>query len=148
MCVHSCVYSFLLIKTQTILCLSSYVSGTVKGLLKPLHFCYPWIRCIYFKPTLNPMFLPGKAYVLPVVLGLMEIVSTPFCILELLEWFKIPDYTILILEQPSPWWNYVVENRLNPWLKVVKAARHFCEHAVFSKDINPEIFSSTQRRCR
>lgn len=82
----------------------------------------------------------------------MELVSKPFHsphVLELLEWFAIPNFTVLILERPSPCMDLLDFCELyggklpeplaqDIMRQVVKAARHCCDQGVFHNDIKPE----------
>ncbi|KAM9483091.1 uncharacterized protein Hap1MRO34_008131 isoform 2-T2 [Clarias gariepinus] len=97
------------------------------------------------------MTMPEDSRVVPIEVGLMELVSKPVrCpyVLELLEWFEIPKYNVLILERPSPCMNLVQFCQLHKGklpepvardiiLQVIVAARHCCDCGVFHNDIKP-----------
>ncbi|KAF5897318.1 aurora kinase-like isoform X1, partial [Clarias magur] len=97
------------------------------------------------------MTMPDDSRVVPIEVGLMELVSKPVSspyVLELLEWFEIPKYNVLILERPSPCMNLVQFCELHKGklpeamtrdiiLQVIVAARHCCDCGVFHNDINP-----------
>lgn len=82
----------------------------------------------------------------------MKMVSKPFgCenVLELIEWFEMADYYILVLEQPSPCMDLhefckLHKGRLSEPLarqimhQVVQAARHCCDCGVLHGDIKAE----------
>ncbi|KAF5907246.1 NAD kinase isoform X1, partial [Clarias magur] len=96
--------------------------------------------------------MPGETQLLPMEVALMEMVSKPFhCdnVLELIEWFEMPDCFILILERPSPCVDlrqfvHSHKGRLsepvaqNIMRQVVQAARHCCECGVLHRDIKAE----------
>lgn len=98
------------------------------------------------------LFQPGETQRLPMEVALMEMVSKPFhCdnVLELIEWFEMPDCFILILERPSPCVDlrhfvHSHKGRLSEPLtqnimrQVVQAARHCCECGVLHRDIKAE----------
>lgn len=79
----------------------------------------------------------------------MDMVSKPFScpyVVELLQWFEIPDYIVLILERPSPSMELPDFCKLQGgklpeplardiMLQLVQAARHCCDHGVFHNDI-------------
>ncbi|XP_053337567.1 serine/threonine-protein kinase pim-2-like, partial [Clarias gariepinus] len=95
---------------------------------------------------------PGETGVLPIEVGLMELVSKPFrspYVLELLEWFEIPNFIVLILERPSPcvdllgfcdFYNGKLPEALarDIMLQLVRAAYHCYNCGVFHNDIKPE----------
>ncbi|XP_053354159.1 serine/threonine-protein kinase pim-1-like [Clarias gariepinus] len=97
------------------------------------------------------MTIPEDSRVVPIEVGLMELVSKPVrspYVLELLEWLEIPNYNVLILERPSPCMNLVQFCELHKGklpepvardiiLQVIKAARHSCDCGVFHNDIKP-----------
>lgn len=81
----------------------------------------------------------------------MEMVSEPLrspYVLELLQWFEIPNYIVLILERPHPCMDLLefceVRSGKLPEplardliLQMVQAARHCCDSGVFHNDIKP-----------
>ncbi|KAK3521034.1 hypothetical protein QTP86_007663 [Hemibagrus guttatus] len=96
--------------------------------------------------------IPGETESLPLEVALMQMVSKPNRhenVLELFEWFEMPDCYILILERPSPCKDlnqFKVDN--NGWLleplaqhimrQVVQAARHCSDCGVLHRDIKAE----------
>ncbi|KAK3506311.1 hypothetical protein QTP70_016497 [Hemibagrus guttatus] len=96
--------------------------------------------------------IPGETESLPLEVALMQMVSKPNRhenVLELFEWFEMPDCYILILERPSPCKDlkqFKVDN--NGWLleplaqhimrQVVQAARHCSDCGVLHRDIKEE----------
>ncbi|KAF5897359.1 PAS domain-containing serine/threonine-protein kinase-like isoform X1, partial [Clarias magur] len=102
-------------------------------------------------PYFGMMTMPGETGVLPIEVGLMELVSKPFgspYVLELLEWFEIPNFIVLILERPSPCvdladfcehYNGKLPEALarDIMLQLVQAAYHCYNCGVFHNDIKP-----------
>ncbi|XP_058258454.1 serine/threonine-protein kinase pim-1-like [Hemibagrus wyckioides] len=88
---------------------------------------------------------------IPVEVGLMQMVSKPVCspyVLELLEWFQIPDYMVLILEKPSPCMDLLKFCELHGgklpeplvrdiMFQLVQAVRHCFDCGVFHNDVKP-----------
>lgn len=97
-------------------------------------------------------FQPGGTQTLPLEVALMQMLSVPprsRNVVELLEWFDLSDWVVLVLERPSPCSDLqefcICNNGLlsesmvrNIMSQVVQAARHCCNHGVFHRDIRPE----------
>ncbi|XP_060760016.1 uncharacterized protein LOC132870393 isoform X2 [Neoarius graeffei] len=97
--------------------------------------------------------IPGEKDPLPLEVGLMLMTSTQsHCenVVELLEWFEVTEWIILVLERPSPcmdlqeYCSSYYNNEMPETLardimwQVVQAARHCCDHGVLHRDIKSE----------
>ncbi|XP_060760594.1 serine/threonine-protein kinase pim-1-like isoform X4 [Neoarius graeffei] len=97
--------------------------------------------------------IPGEKDPLPLEVGLMLMTSTQsHCenVVELLEWFDVTEWIILVLERPSPcmdlqeYCSSYYNNEMPETLvrdimwQVVQAARHCCDHGVLHRDIKSE----------
>ncbi|KAK3539996.1 hypothetical protein QTP70_019628, partial [Hemibagrus guttatus] len=100
---------------------------------------------------IQPIEIPGMGKVHAEV-ALMKIVSeSPKCsnIIELLEWFEMPDRIVLVLERPSPCVNllefaesqgdHLTEDQARDvMLQVIRAAQHCCDRRVLHRDIKSQ----------
>ncbi|KAK2854987.1 hypothetical protein Q7C36_006856 [Tachysurus vachellii] len=110
------------------------------------------IKVSQLDPYLGMITIPGETTPIPIEVGLMKMVSQPRrCpnILELLEWFVVQNYLVLILENPSPCMDLMDFCDLHGgklpeplardiMVQVVQAACHCCARGVFHNDIKLE----------
>ncbi|KAK2864733.1 hypothetical protein Q7C36_003887 [Tachysurus vachellii] len=110
------------------------------------------IKCVAKTVYSKNITIPGGTQTLPLEVALMQMLSVPprsRNVVELLEWFDLSDWVVLVLERPSPCSDLqefcICNNGLlseslvrNIMWQVVQAARHCCNNGVFHRDIRPE----------
>ncbi|KAG7313694.1 hypothetical protein KOW79_000088, partial [Hemibagrus wyckioides] len=101
---------------------------------------------------IQPMNIPGVKGKVHAEVALMKLVSeSPQCsnIIELLEWFEMPDHIALVLERPSPCVDIhefaksqggcLTEDQTRDIMRqVIRAVQHCCDRRVLHRDIKSQ----------